>query len=203
MHLYGHPSSGNVYKVQLIAGFTGRAYDHIPTDFGPGTRTPAFLRMNPNGKVPVIDDDGFTLWESDAILCYLAEGTPWLPAGPQERAKVLQWLFFEQYSHEPYIATSRAIAHFESDPQRRAARLAEKREGGEHALAVMEQHLAKHEWFVGGGPTIADIALYAYTHVSHEGGFDLAPYPSIRAWCDRFQVLQGYVPIAGFETLTA
>ncbi len=198
MHLYGDGSSGNVYKVQLLAGLLDVPLQHTPTDFFAGTKTPEFRRMNPNGKVPVIDDDGFILWESDAILCYLAHGTPWLPADRQQQAKVLQWLFFEQYSHEPYIATSRAIAHFETDPARRAARIAEKREGGEHALRVMEQHLTGRDWFVGDRPTIADIGLYAYTHVAHEGGFDLAAYPAIKAWCARMAALPGHVPIAAF-----
>lgn len=203
MHLYGHPSSGNVYKVQLIAHFLGRPFDHTPTDFGPGTQTPEFRRMNPNGKVPVIDDDGFVLWESNAILGYLAEGTPWLPAEPKVRAKVMQWLFFEQYSHEPYIATSRAIAHFEANLERRAARIAEKRAGGEHALAVMEQHLASRQWFAGAGPTIADVGLYAYTHVAPEGGFELGAYPAIMAWCRRVEALPGYVGMAAFEPVAA
>ncbi len=203
MRLYGHGSSGNVYKAKLLMSMLEVDFQHIPTDFFEGTRTPEFRAMNPNGKVPVLVDRDFTLWESGAILAYLATDTPWFPEERRARARVLQWMFFEQYSHEPYIATARAAMHFRPDTPERAAFLARKREAGEHALAVMEGYLAGREWFVADDPTIADIALYAYTHVAHEGGFPLDGYPAIRAWCRRIEALPGYVAIDGFEDLVA
>ncbi len=204
MHLYGHGSSGNVYKPKLLMSFLGIGFEHTPTDFFAGTQTPEFRAMNPNGKVPVLVDGDFTLWESGAILAYLATGTSWLPEDRRARAKVLQWMFFEQYSHEPYIATARAAMHFREDTPQRAAFLASKRTGGEHALRVMEDHLGSpRQWFVGDAPTIADIALYAYTHVAGEGGFSLDPYPAIQSWCRRLEGLPGYVEIDAFEDSVA
>ncbi len=203
MHLYGHGSSGNVYKIQLLCSLLGKQYEHTPTNFFEDPRTSEFRALNPNGKVPVLDDEGFVVWESGAILAYLADGTEWLPADRRTRAQVLQWMFFEQYSHEPYIATSRAVLHFDAPGPARDATMASKRAGGEHALAVMEQHLARRDWFVGNTPTLADIALYAYTHVAPEGNFDLAPYPAIQSWIARIEALPGWLAIDEFEAMPA
>lgn len=202
MDIYGDIHSGNCYKVKLVAEHLGLAHRWLHVDIMAGeARTPAFLAMNPNGRIPLLRlDDGRLLAESNAILHYLAEGSPWLPDDRYARALVLQWLFFEQYSHEPYIATSRYILRYLGNPPERAADLAARRAGGLAALAVMEGHLAAHPWFVGTGPTIADIALYAYTHVAGEGAFDLAPYPALRAWLARFAALPGHVTMQQFAT---
>jgi glutathione S-transferase len=194
--LYSDPASGNVYKPMLLMAHLGMEYAHIPTTWEDGgTRAPEFLRLNPNGKVPCIEDGDFVLWESGAILNYLARDTPWLPDAPRLKAQVLQWMFFEQYSHEPYIAVARAAMHYDAPGPARDRKIASKGSGGEHALAVMEQHLHACTWFVGDAPTIADIALFAYTHVADEGGFSLAPYPNIRAWIARMQAISGHIPI--------
>jgi glutathione S-transferase len=195
MHrLHDNAGSGNAYKVRLLLTHLGIPFERLEYDTDRGaTRTPEFLAIkNPNGRIPVLElPDGRCLAESNAILWYLAEGTPYLPTaegeeGRWQRAEVLHWMFFEQYSHEPNIATVRHwIAHnVEMTPERVAA-LPGKRRWGEAALAVMEQHLRARPFFVGGRYTIADIALYAYTHVAHEGGFDLAPYENVRAWLAR------------------
>jgi len=196
LRLHDSASSGNAYKVRLLLTHLGIAFERIEYDTDHGaTRTPEFLStINANGRVPVLElDDGRFLPESDAILWYLAEGTPYLPGangdgedGRWQRGQVLQWMFFEQYSHEPNIATVRAwITHGMEMTPERAAALPGKRKSGEAALAVMERHLRACRFFVGERYTIADIALYAYTHVAHEGGFDLAPYPAVRAWLGR------------------
>ncbi len=162
------------------------------------TRTDAFRKLNPNGKPPVlVIDNDTTLSESDAIICYLADGTPLLPADRLERAQVLQWMFFEQYSHEPYVAVARFIRQFlkkHDDP-----RLPEKTTGSYRALDVMEQHLATRTFFVGERYTVADIALYAYTHVADEAGLDLANYPAIRAWLDRVHAQPRHVDMPGVD----
>jgi glutathione S-transferase len=189
--------SGNGYKVRLLLSWLGVPFARIDYDIDRGeTRTPAFLAKNPNGRVPVLElEDGRCLAESNAILCYLAEGTAYLPAERFARAQVLQWLFFEQYSHEPNIATLRYwITHGLLTDDRRGM-AAEKRRWGEAALGVMERHLRDRDVFVGGRPTIADIALYAYTHVADEGGFDLAPYPAIGRWLARVAAEPHYIPI--------
>jgi len=195
--LYDFLPSGNGYKVRLLLTQLGVPYELVQLDiFGKKeTRTPEFLTKNPNGRIPCVRlEDGTHLWESDAILFYFAEGTPFLPADKLERARVLQWMFFEQYSHEPYIAVVRAWHHFGFLEQNRA-QLASKVAGGYAALAVMESHLAKRDWFVGERYGIADIALYAYTHVADEGKFDLAPYPALRAWLERVRSQPRHVPI--------
>ena len=197
MRLYDYLSSGNGYKVRLVLAQLGLRYERIEVDIVAGaSRTPEFLRRNPNGRIPVLElDDGTTLAESNAICWYLAEGTPLLPADRLDRARVLQWMCFEQYSHEPYIATSRFWLHYmPMTPERRAA-LEQKHEPGVNALRVMEQHLASRPWFVGPRYTIADVALYAYTHVANEGGFDLERFPAIRAWLGRVRAEPGHIPI--------
>ncbi len=199
LRLYDYSDSGNGYKVRLLLAMLGRPFELIECDILKGeTRTPAFLAKNPNGRIPVLEtEDGRYLAESNAILFYLADGTGYLAEDAFGRAQTLQWLFFEQYSHEPNIATSRFwLRHTEIDDAKRAA-LAEKRKAGHAALAVMERHLADNRWFVGGRFGIADIALYAYTHVADEGGFDLADYAAIRAWLARVAALRGHVPMTG------
>jgi len=158
------------------------------------TRTASFLARNPNGRIPLLElPDGRHLAESNAILNFLADATPLLPADRWARAQILQWQFFEQYSHEPYIATARYIAKYLGLPDERRDEYEAKQSGGHAALTVMEQHLAQHEFFVGNAFTIADISLYGYTHVAAEGGFSLASYPAVRAWLDRVAALPGHM----------
>ena len=204
LRLHDNASSGNAYKIRLLLTQLGRKFERIEYDTDHGaTRTPEFLRAkNPNGRIPVLElDDGRCLPESNAILWYLAEGTPFLPGATDEtgrwqRAEVLQWMFFEQYSHEPNIATTRHwITHkIEMTPERAAAAPG-KRKWGIAALEVMDQHLRPRTFFVGESYSIADIALYAYTHVAPEGGFDLAPFPALRAWLQRVAAQPGYIGI--------
>jgi glutathione S-transferase len=191
-------SSGNGYKCRLLLHQLEIPYRRVEHDILQGeTRTPSFLAKNPNGRVPALElGDGTVLAESNAILFYLAEGTPFLPEGRLERAQALQWLFFEQYSHEPYIAVARFIRHFLPEDHPRRAELPRLEERGHAALAVMEQHLAAgRTFFVGDRYTIADIGLYAYTHVAEEGGFDLAAYPAVRGWLERVARQPRHVPI--------
>jgi len=198
MHLFDHLDSGNGYKVRLLLSQLGQRYDWTEVDLDAGkTRTPEFLKRNPNGRVPTLElDDGTNLAESNAILWYLAEGTPFLPTDKIARAQVLQWMFFEQYSHEPYVATPRFIVkHLPPDHARRAE-LPDRLARGRDALAVMETHLEGRQFFVSKRYSIADIALYAYTHVAHEGGHDLAPYPRVNAWLKRVAAQRRYVPLA-------
>ena len=197
MRLFDYLDSGNGYKVRLLLALLGHPYDWTPLDIDRGeTRTPEFLAVNPNGRVPtLVLDDGTALAESDAILWYLAEGTRFVPDSRLGRAQVLQWMFFEQYSHEPYVATPRYIVrHLPADHPRRAE-LPERLEKGRAALGVMETHLASRAWFVAERYTIADIALYAYTHVAGDAGLDLAPFPAVRRWLDRVAAQPGHVPI--------
>lgn len=195
MKIYGDVQSGNCYKVRLLGSLLDIAYAWEPVDILAGdTRAEAFLRKNPNGKIPLLElDDGRLLWESNAILNYLASGTEHLPADRFEMAKVLQWQFFEQYSHEPYIAVARFINKYLGLPPDRRAEYASKQEGGHKALRVMEQQLTRTPYVIGARLTTADISLYAYTHVAHEGGFDLSAYPSIQAWIDRLRAHPKYV----------
>jgi glutathione S-transferase len=197
VRVFGMAESGNCYKVKLLLSQLGQPFEWIETDNTKGaTRTDEFLRMNPNGKVPTLEiSPGVYLPESNAILCYLAEGTPYWPSQKMQRARALQWMFFEQYSHEPYVAVARFILFFLKQPQH--AELAEKQRRGHLALAVMEQQLAQEPYFAGENYSIADIALYAYTHVAGEGGIDLAGYPAIGAWMARVKSQPGHVPMRG------
>jgi len=197
MKLYDYLPSGNGYKARLLLAQLGRPFTLVVKDILAGeTRTPDYLAVNPNGRIPLLElDDGRRLAESDAILFYLAEGTSFLPDERFARAQVLQWMFFEQYSHEPYVAVARFWVHSLGKGEEWAEQLREKRERGYQALAVMEAHLAPRPFFVADRYTIADIALYAYTHVAHEGGFDLTPYPRVRAWLVRVAGQPGHVPI--------
>ncbi len=197
MKLYNVAYSGNSYKVRLLLSQLGIPCEIIEVDILKGeSRTAEFLKINPNGRTPVLDDNGFLLAESNAILAYLARGTKLLPDDRQKFALVFQWMFFEQYSHEPYIATSRFWLQHKPDSPERTALLASKRDGGWAALKVMEDHLAKHDFFVGDY-SIADIALFAYTHVSDEGGFPLDKFPNIRAWVERVEAQPEFIPMDG------
>lgn len=203
LRLYDMLESGNAYKVRLLLHHLRHPFERIEMDILKGaTRTPDFLAINPNGRVPtIVLDDGTVLAESNAILWYFAEGTPYLPDDRLGRARALQWMFFEQYSHEPYIAVARFWLHFPSvlDDTRRA-QLPDKQKGGHAALAVMERHLAHSDFFAGRQFSVADIALYAYTHVADEGGFDLTPYGAVRAWLGRVCGQPGHVPITHAES---
>ena len=193
--VYGMSVSGNCHKVRLLLEQLGRDYRWVEVDSAHGqTRSAEFLARNPNGKVPVIErDDGGILTESNAILCWLADGTPLLPADSWQRAQALSWMFFEQYSHEPYIAVARFICGWTAPDSPRRAELPLLRERGHSALALMEQHLARNDWFTGPDYGIADIALHAYTAVAPHGGITLEPYPLIQAWLARVRQQPGFV----------
>jgi glutathione S-transferase len=193
MTVYGMAVSGNCWKVAQMLKLVGQPFRWVETDGNAGaTRTPDFLALNPNGKVPtVVLHDGTVLTESNAILLHVAEGTPWLPPPGLPRTRVHEWLFFEQYSHEPFIAVARNIVAYQKSADRFAERLAQCRERGAQALGVMERRLAGHDWLTDAGPTIADLALFAYTHVADEGGFSLAAYPGVAAWVRRLTDLPG------------
>ncbi|MGO4221965.1 glutathione S-transferase family protein [Lysobacter sp. TAF61] len=194
--VYGYSCSGNCHKLKLLLTQLAREFKWVEIDSTCGeTRTPEYLAKNPNGRVPMIElEDGRILTESNAILCWLAEGTPYWAGDAWQRAQVLSWMFFEQYSHEPYIAVARFIRGWTQLDSPRRATLAQLRERGHQALAVMEQHLAAgHAWFSGDAYGIADIALFAYTVVADEGGFDLAAYPQLRDWLGRVMKTPGFV----------
>ena len=203
MTVHGDSRSGNCHKIKLLMAALGNAdYDWVEVDILAGDTTkPEFLALNPLGKIPVLEmPDGRVLKESNAILFYLAQGSDLFPDDPYLQAQVMQWCFFEQYSHEPYIATSRFIVQYLGNPPERRAELEQKRGKGEKALQLMEGHLEKiHQsggkFFVGGQYSIADIALFAYTHVADEGGFSLEPYPSIREWIAQVEATSGFVPM--------
>ncbi|UHQ19214.1 glutathione S-transferase family protein [Lysobacter sp. KIS68-7] len=185
--VHGFSPSGNCHKVRLLLEQLGRPYRWVETRSDQGaTRTPAFLALNPNAKVPVlVREDGAVLTESNAMLCWLAEGSAFLPADAWARAQALSWMFFEQYSHEPYVAVARFICGWTPLDSPRRADLPRLRERAHAALAVMERHLASHAWFTGEAYGIADIALFAYTAVADEGGVSLARYPAINDWLAR------------------
>jgi glutathione S-transferase len=195
MLLYDNPASGNCYKVRLLLAQLGLDYERRALDVVDRSNRKAVLGdLNPGLRVPtLVLDDGRPLGESGAILWYLADGTKLVPEDPYERAQVLQWMFFEQYSHEPYVAVPRfwLTKGIDVDPET----LAERQRVGYLAFDALEGHLAGAEYLVGERYSIADVALYAYTHVAGEGGFDLAPYPAIRGWLDRVAAQPGHVPI--------
>lgn len=182
--VYGDLESGNCYKIKLLMSHLVLPHEWIHVDIlAGGSRTAEFLVRNPNGKIPVLElEDGGFLWESNAILNYLAHGTSYLPEERLARAQVLQWQFFEQYSHEPYIAVARFIAKYLGLPEERRAEYESKRARGYAALEVMEQQLRKSAYLVGDGISIADISLFAYTHVADEGGFSLERFAEVRRW---------------------
>jgi glutathione S-transferase len=197
LRLYDYLPSGNGYKVRLLLTQLGIPFERVELDILKGqTRTPEFLAKFPNGRIPAIElDDGKLLFESNAIITYLSEGTPFLPEDKFERGQVMQWLFFEQYSHEPYVASVRFLVIYPqvSDDRRMIIDLMRRR--GYDALGVMEGHLKSSDWFVGKQYSIADIALYAYTNVASEGGFDLSQYPSVLAWLERVKSQPKHIPI--------
>ncbi len=197
--LHNMPMSGNCYKVRLVAHKLGipLVLKDYPVN-GTWTRQPEFLSKNPNGRVPLLEfDDGRRLAESNAIIWYLSEGSPLQPDDKWDRAQALQWMFFEQYSHEPYIAVVRFLRSYapkdSTDP--RLGRIAELEQRGHAALGVMETHLKKHGWFAGERFSVADVALYAYTHVAGEGGFELSRYPAVSAWLARVAAQPGHIPL--------
>jgi glutathione S-transferase len=195
--VYGMSSSGNCYKVRLLLEQLAVPYEWIEIDTRSGrTRSAEFLARNPNGRVPLLElDPGRYLAESGAILYYLAHGTAFWPQDQVQRAEALQWMFFEQYSHEPYIAVARFICAFLPSNDARRQELPRLHERGAAALAVMESHLTQHRFFVANAYSIADIALYAYTHAAGDGGFDLAVYPAIRSWIARIEAQPHFVPM--------
>lgn len=194
--LYENPASGNCYKVRLLFALLGIEYERRDLSVTDRSgREEVLGGLSPSLNVPtVVLDDGRPLGESNAILWYFAEGTEYLPDDPYERAQVLQWMFFEQYKHEPAIAVLRFWLSILGDPPP-GADLESRRAAGHDALAAMERHLTDHDYFVGDRFTIADIALYAYTHVAPEGGFDLEPYAAVRAWLERVGAQPGIVPM--------
>lgn len=197
--VFGMSDSGNCYKVKLTLEQLALPYRWAEVDSARGeTRSHKFLAMNANGKVPTLAlEDGTFLPESNAILNYLADGSRLLPSGRLERARVLQWMFFEQYSHEPYVAVARSILRYQPPDSPRRAELPRLLERGNQALSVMEQHLRGELFFVAGRYSIADIALYAYTHCAADGGFRLSEYPAISAWLDRVRSQPRHVPMPG------
>lgn len=195
MIVYGDTQSGNCYKVKLLLSLLGIARDWQHIDILNGeTRTEAFLQKNPQGQIPLVElDDGRYLAESNAILGYFAEGTPYLPTDRYQKARVYQWLFFEQYSHEPYVAVARFIVKYLGMPVERQAEHAAILPKGYAALRLMDQQLQQTAYLAGDQLSIADIALYAYSHVAHEGGFALADFAGLQGWFARIQAQPGYV----------
>jgi glutathione S-transferase len=185
--VYGDIRSGNCYKIKLLMQHLQLEHEWVAMNILKGeTQTSAYLAMNPNGKIPLLElSPGEYLTESNAILNFLAQGSAYLPEDALARARVLEWQFFEQYSHEPYIAVARFIQLFLGLPAERREEYQAKQQGGHKALGVMEQRLTSAPWLANGALSIADISLYAYTHVAHEGGFDLAAYPAIQGWLAR------------------
>ncbi|MDB5969258.1 MAG: glutathione S-transferase [Hydrocarboniphaga sp.] len=192
--LYGMTGSGNCWKPAVLMTMLGIAFEHVEIDMlGGETRRAPFLALNPNGRVPLLQlGDGRLLAESNAMLCYLAEGSALLPPPGFDRAKVLEWMFFEQYSHEPYIASVRFWIHYRHKREEWRDKIAEASSKGHAALAVMETALAKQAYLAGSTFSIADIALYAYTHVADQGDFDLSPYPAVLAWLQRCEQQPGF-----------
>ena len=197
LKLYQFFSSGNCYKIRLLLTQLEIPFESVELNILKGeTRTPEFLSKNPNGRIPVLEtQSGQFIAESNAILFYLSEGTNFLPKDNFERAKVLQWLFFEQYSHEPFIATSIFWISILGKAEEYRDALNQKREPGYAALDVMEKHLTNNDFFVGERYTIADIGLFAYTHVADEGGFDLTKFPAINGWIERVKSQPRHISI--------
>jgi glutathione S-transferase len=199
LKVYGDYRSGNCYKIKLMLHLLGREYQWLPIDILKGeTQTAEFLAKNPNGKIPVLElEDGTFLWESNAILNFLADGSEFIPNEPRLRTQMLQWQFFEQYSHEPYVAVARFIQLYQGMPEARREEYEVCHVRGHKAFRVMEQQLQRTPYLVGEQYTLADIALYAYTHVAHEGGFDLSGYPAINAWLARIASHPRHVTMFG------
>jgi glutathione S-transferase len=196
--LYESSVSGNCYKVRLLLAHLGVPFERRELSVVDRSDRPGVIGgLNPALRVPtLVLDDGRPLAESGAILWYFGEGTPFVPDDRYARAQMLQWMFFEQYDHEPTVAVARFLLTYSGEPERHAATIVEKQVGGYRALGAMESWLAERPFFVGDGLTLADIALYGYTHVAHEGGFDLGPYPAVRTWLDRVASVPGHVPMS-------
>lgn len=197
MRIYGDSRSGNCYKIQLLLSLLGKTCEWVDIDIMKGeTRAPSFLEKSPNGKIPLLElDDGRVLSESNAIMHYIAFNTSLVPSSPYQSSKLLQWQFFEQYSHEPYIAVARYINVYLGLPAEKKAEYDAKQAGGYRALAVMEHQLSSTPFLLGDTISLADISLFAYTHVAHEGGFDLSAYPAIRNWIQLVKDQKGFVPM--------
>ena len=197
MLLYDSPVSGNCYKVRLLLAHLGLQYETVEVSVVDRSNRAELLGdLNPGLRVPtLVLDDGRPLAESNAILWYFGDGTAYVPDDPYERAQVLQWMFFEQYSHEPYIAVARFLLGYSGEPERFERQRERLLRGGYAVLDALERHLAEREFLAADGYTIADISLYAYTHVAHEGDFDLEPYPAIRDWLGRVASQPGHVAI--------
>ena len=197
MLLYDSPISGNCYKVRLLLAHLGIAYERRALDVVDRSNRPEVLGgLNPSLRVPtIVLDDGRPIGESGAILWYFGEGTRFVPTDRYERAQMLQWMFFEQYDHEPAIAVARFWIKYSGQPEAFADRLDDRLAAGNRALAAMERHLDGKQFFVGDSPTLADIALYGYTHVADEAGLDLGAYPAVVAWLARVAAMPGHVPI--------
>ena len=195
--VYGMSTSGNCHKIRMLLEQLGQAYRWIEIDSANGqTRTPEYLARNPNGRVPMLElEDGRLLVESNAILCYLAEGSEYLPADTWQRAQALSWMFFEQYSHEPCIAVARFIRGWLPPDSPRRSELPRLLERGNHALAVMEKYLHERDWFSGPVYGVADIALFAYTDRPADGGFDVAVFPLVSRWLARVRGTPGFLPM--------
>lgn len=202
--LHEDPISANCYKIRLTAALVGASVARVAYDIRKGeTRTPEFLaQVNANGRIPVLEINGADgtrfLPESNAACWYLAHDTSLIPADRFRQADMLRWMFFEQYNHEPNVATLRFWLGFigeENLSEAQKGQLGAKRAAGEAALRLMDEHLAKHDWFVGNSITLADVALFAYTHVAGEGGFVLGDFPAIGRWIDRIKALPGFVPL--------
>ncbi|WP_277809708.1 glutathione S-transferase family protein [Chromohalobacter canadensis] len=198
MKIYGDRKSGNCYKVQLVCDLLGINHEWVDVDILAGdTKSDEFLEKNPNGKIPMLElDEGETLSESNAIINYLAGGSDFYPESGLAQARILQWQFFEQYSHEPFIAVARFINKYLGLPEEKAEEYASKQAGGHKALQVMNQQLERTPYIAGRNFTTADISLYAYTHVAHEGGFELEAYPAVQAWLDRVASLPNFKGMA-------
>ena len=205
MRIYGDSRSGNCYKIQWVLHYLqqqpGVDYEWQEVDVLSGyTRSPEYLQINPTGQVPALARaDGGTLSQSNAIIYYLAQGSDLIPDDPWAHAQMLAWQNFEQYTHEPSIAVARFIRHFLGEPPERAAEYLEKRRAGERALARMEHHLAQQPYFGDGRISLADVSLYAYTHVAPEGGFDLSAYPAVRDWLARVAAHPRHRPMQGID----
>ncbi|BFT32072.1 glutathione S-transferase family protein [Alteromonas sp. D210916BOD_24] len=199
MKIYGDKRSGNCYKLELLLSILGKTCEWIDVDIMQGdTRTAAFLEKSPNGKIPILEISGDrVLSESNAIMHYLAADSALIPTSQFAFARLLQWQFFEQYSHEPYIAVARYINIYLGLPEDKRQEFESKQAGGYRALAVMEQQLKQTPFLLGDALSLADISLFAYTHVAHEGGFDLSAYPAIRNWLNLIRAYKGFVPMSG------
>jgi glutathione S-transferase len=200
MRLYGNHLSGNCYKPWAMARLRGLDLDYQEVDILKGeTKAESFRQRNPDGRVPVLElEDGRCLPESNAILCYLAEGSEFLPMDAWQRAEVMRWLFFEQNAHEPFLASSRFLLALSGESKKHAARIEMLHGRGTEALAVLDQQLGQSAWLAGGQFSVADLALYPYTSVADEGGFSLNPYPAVQDWLSRVESIPGLPPFSAF-----